>query len=311
VNPNGEEVSDCHFEYGVSEAYAFSTPCTSLPGAGESPVGVSAPVTGLSAKTTYHFRVVATNANGTSYGSDQTFATVPPEAPEFGRCLKVAGEKVGTKTVYHGGFTAATCLEMSGTKTGKYEWYSGVVKAGFTTTIKEGVATLETVTKLKVSCKIESGKGQYGPKLVASVVLKFTGCESASQKCTTPGLAEGELETKKLEGTLGWQERALKKVALDLYPSGKSGPFMEYRCVGGASTTVTGSILVPVTVDKMLATATEKYTETAGKQKPEHFEGEPNDVLTASLNGEVFEQLGEKATLTQVNEEAVEINAVV
>ena len=47
------------------------------PGAGASPVEVSASVTGLAANTSYHFRVVATNAGGTSVGSDKTFATLP------------------------------------------------------------------------------------------------------------------------------------------------------------------------------------------------------------------------------------------
>ena len=42
-----------------------------------SPVAVSAAVTGLSANTTYHFRISATNAGGTSKGSDQTFKTLP------------------------------------------------------------------------------------------------------------------------------------------------------------------------------------------------------------------------------------------
>jgi hypothetical protein len=36
-------------------------------------VAVSAPVAGLTNKTTYHFRISATNASGTSKGPDQTF----------------------------------------------------------------------------------------------------------------------------------------------------------------------------------------------------------------------------------------------
>lgn len=53
-------------------------PCVSLPGSGTSAVNVSALLTGLNAKTFYHFRVVAINAGGTSNGSDQTFTTVIP-----------------------------------------------------------------------------------------------------------------------------------------------------------------------------------------------------------------------------------------
>src|SRR5207244_6737549 len=54
-----------------------SAPCVPAPGSGTSPVAVSASVTGLTANTTYHFRVSATNAGGTSKGSDQGFKTLP------------------------------------------------------------------------------------------------------------------------------------------------------------------------------------------------------------------------------------------
>ena len=84
VNPNGAEVSDCHFEYGASESYGHSVPCGSLPGSGESPAAVSATLGSLSENTTYHFRIVATNPGGTSYGSEKTFTTtLPPIAVTF------------------------------------------------------------------------------------------------------------------------------------------------------------------------------------------------------------------------------------
>ena len=106
-----------------------------------------------------------------------------------------------------------------------------------------------------MTCNNESSAGEYsGTKEVTNVVLRFTGCQTSGHKCTTVGLAEGELATKTLEGELGWEVKATKKVALDLYPVGKAGTFMEYRCVGGVPVTVTGSVLVPVTADKMLLT---------------------------------------------------------
>jgi alpha-tubulin suppressor-like RCC1 family protein len=78
VNPDGVTITDCHFDYGTTAAYGSSKPCTGLPGSGTSPVAVSAVLGTLTANTTYHFRIVATNeSNGTSSGADQTFATVP------------------------------------------------------------------------------------------------------------------------------------------------------------------------------------------------------------------------------------------
>ena len=80
VNPNGGEVSECKLEYGPDTSYGSSVPCSSLPGSGFSPVAVSASVTELTTNTIYHFRVIATNPGGTSYGSDETFTTAagPP-----------------------------------------------------------------------------------------------------------------------------------------------------------------------------------------------------------------------------------------
>jgi alpha-tubulin suppressor-like RCC1 family protein len=232
-----------------------------------------------------------------------------PEAPEFGRCVKVPAEKEGKKTVYRGWFTAATCLVKSATKVSKYEWVPGVVKTGFKTAIKPATkAVLETVKKVKVTCTGEASTGAItSAKTVGNVILKFTGCASAAKKCTTTGLGEGELESKTLEGDLGWENKALKKVALDLYPVGKTGPIIEYACAGSAPTTLSGSIIGPVTADKMASTATVKYAATAGKQKPEAFEGGEKNVLTNALN----EQVGLTVTATQTNEEAIEINAVV
>ncbi len=77
VNPNGGEVSDCHFEYGPTNTYGTSVPCASLPGSGNSPVGVSVAIGKLNPNSTYHYRIAATNAGGTSSGADGSFKTLP------------------------------------------------------------------------------------------------------------------------------------------------------------------------------------------------------------------------------------------
>jgi PKD repeat protein len=75
VNPRGPGVTKCTFEYGTTTLYGSSAPCTSLPGAGSAPVAVWAALSGLSASTLYHFRIIATNTFGSREGGDQTFAT--------------------------------------------------------------------------------------------------------------------------------------------------------------------------------------------------------------------------------------------
>jgi hypothetical protein len=76
VNPSGGEVSECEFEYGTTEAYGSFAECSPLPGSGSSPVAVSASLSPLTAETTYHFRILATNKAGMSYGADGSFTTL-------------------------------------------------------------------------------------------------------------------------------------------------------------------------------------------------------------------------------------------
>ncbi len=72
----GETMSTAYFQYGTSTAYGVSTPRQNV-GASIGPRPVSAIVSGLSPGTTYHFRLVAENSGGPSYGADQTFTTAP------------------------------------------------------------------------------------------------------------------------------------------------------------------------------------------------------------------------------------------
>ena len=80
VDPNGKATS-YHFSYGPTANYGMQTP-NSTTGTGTQPVPVTRTLTGLAAGTTYHYRLVASNANGTDTGLDQTFTTQgPPQSP--------------------------------------------------------------------------------------------------------------------------------------------------------------------------------------------------------------------------------------
>jgi hypothetical protein len=79
------------FQYGTTTAYGGTSPVASA-GSGASPITVSAALTRLKADTTYHYRVVATNASGTTDGADATFNTVNvPTRLEVGK-VRVKGE---------------------------------------------------------------------------------------------------------------------------------------------------------------------------------------------------------------------------
>ena len=80
VNPEGIEVTDCHFDYGPSTAFGQMAPCEQTVGSGSGDVAVTAKLTGLQAGVTYHFRLQASNTNGPSLGADATFSTPPKPA---------------------------------------------------------------------------------------------------------------------------------------------------------------------------------------------------------------------------------------
>ena len=64
VNPEGVELEECEFEYGLDNSYGQSIPCAETPaaiGTGLSPVSVHADISGLSGSTKYHFRLTARN----------------------------------------------------------------------------------------------------------------------------------------------------------------------------------------------------------------------------------------------------------
>jgi hypothetical protein len=84
INPEGQAVTNYHFEWGASNAYGNSTPPATLP-TGSQPVAVDAELSGLTPGQPYHYRLVATNATGTTQGPDQTFTPqAPPQLPERG-----------------------------------------------------------------------------------------------------------------------------------------------------------------------------------------------------------------------------------
>ena len=84
VDPNTDPTT-FQVEYGPSAgSYPDSTSELSA-GSADTASTAQAQLTGLQPGTTYHYRVVATNAIDTSDGPDQTFTTVQPP-PTFGGC---------------------------------------------------------------------------------------------------------------------------------------------------------------------------------------------------------------------------------
>jgi hypothetical protein len=83
----GEAATSYHFEYGPTTAYGSSIPVTDATiGEGSEEVAVSQLLTGLQQNTIYHYRVVATNVEGTVYGEDRFLKTTTVEGAVADPC---------------------------------------------------------------------------------------------------------------------------------------------------------------------------------------------------------------------------------
>jgi virginiamycin B lyase len=111
-----------YFEYGTTAAYGGVTAAAPA-GQGGSAVSVQAPIAGLAASTTYHYRVVATNGTDTTRGPDRTFATgaTPTNAPTLDQTPPPAPAPDPTpvlgRTVVAGAAQGVVKVKLKGTRT--------------------------------------------------------------------------------------------------------------------------------------------------------------------------------------------------
>lgn len=102
VHPGGLETA-VSFEYGTTTGYGADAPGAPSSVTGGDNVAVSLSLSGLAWNTTYHYRVVATNGDGTVYGCDRTFTTL--SGPPTVTTTKVSN--IGPTTATGGGNVTA------------------------------------------------------------------------------------------------------------------------------------------------------------------------------------------------------------
>jgi RHS repeat-associated protein len=221
VNPNGNSTT-YQFEYGTTTSYGTKVPTTpASAGAGSSAVAVSKAISGLKEGTTYHFRVLATNEGGTTYGADKTFTTLKlPSATtesasgvkEHEATLKASVNPNGSSTTYqfeYGTTTSygtkvpaspesvgsgTTAVAVSKAITGLAEgvtYHYRVVASSAAGTAKGSDKTLKTLdppqTTITTSTPTYTAHDEVSP-------IEFSSDQSGSTfKC---GLDEGEEPTK-------------------------------------------------------------------------------------------------------------------
>ena len=78
INPNGSQITDCHFSVSPAPPAGSTIACAQQVGAGSVPVPVSAAISGLSSTTAYSVTLVAASAAGVTAGSPVSFSTTLP-----------------------------------------------------------------------------------------------------------------------------------------------------------------------------------------------------------------------------------------
>jgi hypothetical protein len=226
--------------------------------------------------------------------------------PQLGRCVLVGKNK--------GEWAGKNCTQLTPGK-GSYKWIEGAAKKEFEG-ISEGLVPLETVggkaSGHKIGCSAATVLGEYTGAKTESVTLTLIGCtlEATKQSCQTnptPGMGAGELEAK-LTGELGFIKTG-------------STPTAGWDWKGWSATATCGKVPEVISVDKiegsvigqvlktgvMIGEQKIKFRQTAGKQNPEKFAGEPTDVLMSEFTGSAKEQTGMAGGFITESKEPLEI----
>ena len=130
VNPNLRDASVV-VNYGPTASYGSSTPALDV-GAGNDPGPFSVGLGGLAPGATYHFDLVATNADGQTTTSDGTFTTAPPLAASVAGAFTV-GPTLSLTIACAGGSGPGTCtgpIALTARGTGKHR-HPVTVASGF------------------------------------------------------------------------------------------------------------------------------------------------------------------------------------
>ena len=206
VTPNGSQTT-YWYEYGRTSSLGNSTVPQTI-GSGYIAIAAPAYITGLSANTTYYYRLIASNASGTVTGASYTFATntnPPPQgtAPTVGTDPATAIDRTSAKVVGRvtPGNAATTYWFEYGTNTSLGDTTS-ILSAGNGTspqTVSASLSNLQPGTKYYFRLNAQN---QFGT--VNGAVLSFTTDGPALKAPVTDTTATTNIATSsaKFNGTV-------------------------------------------------------------------------------------------------------------
>ena len=132
VNPNGASTT-IYFQYGLTAGYGNMTSSENI-GTTSGNYGLS--ISNLSANTTYHFRIVASNSGGTTNGNDLTFTTSAQPPPTV---QTLAASSITTNSA-----TLNLSVNPNGANTTVYFQYGLTASYGSTTFSLTGITTSQS-----------------------------------------------------------------------------------------------------------------------------------------------------------------------
>jgi hypothetical protein len=171
VNPNGNATT-YYFEYGPTTAYGTKTAVVNA-GSGNGPQPASQPVSGLTASTTSHFRLVATNAAGTDTGKDKAFTTLAPGQTGTGLSIAARSNPLvwGGATTISGQLTGAR--QIAGVavtlRQNPYPYTGGFKTLASATTDAQGRYAFTRRPKLNTRYEVQA-RPRPGPNLTSQAL---------------------------------------------------------------------------------------------------------------------------------------------
>jgi hypothetical protein len=218
VNAHGFD-TQVHFDYGTSSGYGQSAPAPDQDiGAGTADQDVSAALGALAPGTTYHYRVVASSAQGTMDGADHAFTTADPcpnaqlrtgysaalpDCRAYEQVSPVDKGSVGVADVFTNamfGFLAApdgsrmawtTSTGLPGQPADDVFYLSSRTAAGWSTA---GEVPPQSSTGASKLCELAIGPEAYSSDLSAYVLRDGGGQDTPQTGCShdDPNLVAGE-----------------------------------------------------------------------------------------------------------------------
>jgi phosphodiesterase/alkaline phosphatase D-like protein len=241
VNANGTSAT-VTFEYGTDTSYGTTVTADQSPVTGTAITPVSKAITGLSINTTYHYRAVGQNAQGTSYGADMTFVTSAPAAP-------MATTDAATRVMHDGATLNGTINANNGDTTVTFE-YGLTIAYGTTVSAAPNPVTGSADTPVSAAITGLTVNTLYHYRVVAVNANGTTNGNDMVLMTTTYPVAITEEATNvgatsaTLNGTANANYDTSTVVCFQ-YDSSPPAPFYNFSAAA-TPTTISGSSDVPI-----------------------------------------------------------------